>query len=262
MPALGKQYFFISSLEKGMRVLELLAETGPLSVSEVAAHLGYNRAAGHRFLATFKELGYLEQTEDNRYQLTFKLFILGQTMVSRFDIRAMARPLMTELSAAFGETINLGRLEGRGVLHIDKIDSTEVLRMDSPVGSHAPVYCTAMGKVILAFLPKKERECILNKLDMKIHGPHTITSPDALLAECQAIRSNGFAVDNEELAKGLRCVAAPIFDSTGTPRFAISVAGPTSRINRGRMKKIQNEVQRVCQTLSTMLGNSAITHPS
>lgn len=258
MPATGAKYFFISSLAKGLKVLELLSEHDELSVSEVAHRLGYNRASSHRFLATLKDLGYVEQTAENQYRLTLKLFRLGTRMADRFEIRPLARPLMLELSRAFWETINLGCLEGVEVLHIDKIDSTEVLRMDTPVGSLAPAYCTSMGKAILAFLPKDERERILSAMELRPHGPKTITSKEALEIEFKKIRASGYAVDNEELAKGLRCVGAPIFDHTGIPRYSISVAGPVARITQARVKEIQQEVRRVCRALSQELGNATL----
>ena len=176
-------------------------------------------------------------------------------VVDRFKIRQAARPLMSELSQAFKETINLGYLDGSKVLHIDKIDSPEVLRMDSLLGSRAPAYCTALGKSILAFLPDAERDRILDTIELKPRGPKTITSKKALQKELAKIRHKGYAVDNEELSKGLRCVAAPIFDHTGMSCFSISVAGPVSRETRSRVKEIQKQVRRVCRTLSQEFGN-------
>jgi DNA-binding IclR family transcriptional regulator len=255
MPAAGEKYFFVSSLAKGLKVLELLSENEALSVSEVARHLGYNRAGSHRFLATLKELGYVEKTAENHYRLTYKIFRMGTRVVDRFKIRQAARPLMSELSQAFKETINLGYLDGSEVLHIDKIDSPEVLRMDSLLGSRAPAYCTALGKSILAFLPDADRDRILDTIELKPRGPKTITSKKALQKELAKIRRKGYAVDNEELSKGLRCVAAPIFDHTGMSCFSISVAGPVSRVTRSRVKEIQKEVRRVCRTLSQEFGN-------
>ncbi|MCF8063305.1 MAG: IclR family transcriptional regulator [Deltaproteobacteria bacterium] len=257
MAATGEKYFFVSSLAKGLNVLELLAEHGELSVSEAAHHLGYNRAGSHRFLATLRELGYVEQTARNRYRLSLKLFRLGTAVAGRFEILRMARPLMNELAQAFNETVNLGYLDVSEVLHIDKIDSPEVLRMDSPVGSRAPAYCTGLGKAILAFLPDDERDRILETTVFQPHGPKTITSRKALIKELEKTRVNGYAVDNEELCKGVRCVAAPVFDHTGMSRFAISVAGPITRVTSARVKEIQKEVRRVCRTLSQALGNAA-----
>lgn len=251
-----KKYFHINSLEKGTKVLELLAEKGELSVTKVAEHLGLNRTGSHRFLATLRELGYVEKNLDNRYQLTFKMLELGMKMANRFEIRREARSYMQQLSIAFRETVNLGFRDGLEILHLDKIDSLEILRMDSPVGSRAPAYCTALGKASLAFLPKNELDALLNGVKLKSYGPNTITSKDKLRHELKKIRNQGYAIDNEELAFGLRCVAAPIFDHTGLPRYSISVAGPTMRLTEKRAQQIQKKIKRVCDELSKRLGDS------
>jgi DNA-binding transcriptional ArsR family regulator len=104
MPVSGEKYFFIGSLAKGIKIMELLAEQKQLTVSGVAKLLGSNRAASHRFLATLRELGYVEKDEEDRYRLTFKVFELGMKVANRFEIRQIARPLMQELALAFRET--------------------------------------------------------------------------------------------------------------------------------------------------------------
>ena len=249
-----KKYFHINSLDKGTKVLELLADKGELSVTKVAEHLGLNRTGSHRFLATLRELGYVEKNKDSRYQLTFKILELGMKMANRFEIRREARPYMQELSLAFRETVNLGIRDGLEILHLDKIDSLEILRMDSPVGSRAPAYCTALGKANLAFLPEKELDDLLNGVKLKPYGPNTITSKKMLRQELEKIRNQGYAVDNEELAYGLRCVAAPIFDHTGLPRYSISVAGPAMRLTEKSVQQIQKTIRKFCNELSRRLG--------
>jgi len=149
-----KRYYQIASLEKGVKVLELLADQKALTVSQVAVSLGLNRAASHRFLATLKDLGYVEKNDDNRYQLTFRVLELGMKVVNRSEVRQEARDFMQELARISNETVNLGYFDGRQILHLDKIDSCEILRIDAPLGSRTPAYCTALGKAILAHLPR------------------------------------------------------------------------------------------------------------
>jgi len=257
MPAQGKQYFFISSLEKGLRVLELLAEKQALTVSEVARHLDTNRAGSHRFLATLRELGYVEKDAEERYHLTYRVVELGMKVVNRHEILRVVRPYLLELSAAFNETVNLGHFDGADVLHLDKIDSKEILRMDSEIGSRAPAYCTALGKAVLAFLPEEEFNRYLKETRLKAHGPNTITSRRKLRAEVEQIRSTGYAVDNEELAPGLRCVSAPVYDHTGRAGYALSVSGPTLRMTLERIEAMHPVVVRICRRLSEKLGCNA-----
>ena len=255
MPAKGEKYFYISSIAKGIRTLELLAEKEKLSVSDVAKHLGFDRTGSHRHLATLKELGYVEQDEANRYQLTSKLFELGSKYANRFEIRNIARPYMEKLSNAFNETTNLGLFIDNEILHIDKIDSTEILRIDSPLGTRAPAYCTALGKAILSVLPSDELDAYLNEIKLKRHGPNTITSQKKLRIELEETLKRGFAIDNEELATGLCCIASTVFNNADRARYAISLSIPTARFSEKQVDKIQNLVKSVCRELSEKLGN-------
>jgi DNA-binding IclR family transcriptional regulator len=241
--------------------MELLAEQKQLTVSGVAKLLGTNRAASHRFLATLRELGYVEKDEDDRYRLTFKIFEIGMKVAKRFEIGQIARPLMQELALASGETVNLGHFDGKAVLHIDKIDSREILRMDFPIGSRAPAYCTALGKAVLAFLPREEFERFLSRTTLKPHGPNTITTKKRFRLAIDDIRHRGYAVDDEELSAGLRCVAAPVFDHTGRVTYAVSVSGPSLRMTPKRIEDIHPLVQKICRRLSQQLGSTTPENP-
>jgi DNA-binding IclR family transcriptional regulator len=253
MAAKKEKYYQIASLEKGIRVLELLSDQNELTVSSVAAKLGFNRAASHRFLATLRDLGYVEKNENHRYHLTFKIMEMGMKMASRFEIRTEARCHMQELSRAFNETVNLGYWKGQKVLHLDKIDSPEILRIDTPLGSWAPAYCTALGKSILAYLPRDELEAYLKGVKLVPHSPRTIISKKKLRQELIKVLQQGYALDDEELSAGLRCVAAPVFDHTGHVRYALSVSAPSSRMTQETILKVQQKIRDVCQRLSAKL---------
>jgi DNA-binding IclR family transcriptional regulator len=255
MPAKGEKYFFISSLGKGLRVLELLAEKKELGVSDVARYLGSNRSGSHRVLATLKELGYVEKNKNKHYRLTFKIMEMGFKHVSRLEIRQIVRPHMEQLSKAFNETINLGYFDGQDIFHVDKIDSSEILRIDSPLGSKAPAYCTALGKSILAFLPQADLKAYLSSVRLKPHGPNTITSKKKLLEELTHIRQTGIAVDNEELSPDLRCVACNIFSHNRLFPYAISVSGPAFRHTDERIEQIKVFLKEQCKKISEKLGD-------
>lgn len=256
MPAAGEKYYFISSLAKGMRVIEFLTEHKARTVSEVAEHLGTNRAGSHRLLATLRELGYVEKVDASRYGLTFKLLEEAMKFAGRFEIRRIARSYMLELSSAFRETVNLGYWDGKVITHLDKIDSREILRMDSGIGTRESAYCTALGKAVLAFLPAEELQGYLDTVKLAPRGPKTITSADRLRKELENIRNCGYAVDDEELCSGLRCVGAPVFDYTDRPTYAVSVAGPAARVTEEKIETIQVLLRSVCTRLSEHLGRS------
>jgi DNA-binding IclR family transcriptional regulator len=212
MPSIGKKYYFVSSLAKGLRVLELLAANGDMSASRMAGCLNTSRAASHRFLTTLRDLGYVEKTEEGRFRLTFKVVELGMKKLDGFEIRHIAHPFMQEIALAFGETVNLGHWDGNAIVHLDKINSREVLRLDVGMGAAAPAYCTGLGKAILAFLNDRELDAYLQSTTLKALSPKTITSRKRLRVDIADIRRRGYAIDDEELSLGLRCVAVPVFD--------------------------------------------------
>ena len=252
-----EKYYFVSSLAKGLRILELLAENKEMSASQVARVFNTHRAATHRFLATLRDLGYVEKTPEGHFGLTFKVFSLGMQKLDSFEIRHTAHPFMQELALAFKETVNLGQWDGTHAVQIDKINSTEILRLDLGVGAYAPAYCTGLGKAILAFLPREEFQAYLESVELKAFSPNTITSAEKMKSEAARIRRLGYAVDNEELSIGLRCVAAPVFDYSGYPAYALSVSGPTQRMAKTKIQTMKDQLLSVCQRFSRQIGAPA-----
>ena len=249
-----RPYYKINSVEKTMKILELLAEKGELSVAEAAAKLGMNRSTCHRFLVTLRELGYVVQNHLSHYRLSFRIYELGMKVVDRLQVRQIAYPYLQELSSLFNETTNLGYWANNEIVQIDKIDSTEILRIDPGIGSRVPAYCTALGKAILPFLPDEELNSFLKSVPLEAMTPNTITSKKELIRELENIRKQGFAVDREELSIGLRCVASPVFDYTNYPSYSVSVAGPSSRMTKEKITVMKKQVKRVGRELSKNLG--------
>ncbi len=251
-----KAYYKVSSLERGLKVLELLGQKGSLSVSDVAAQLGMHRSASHRFLATLRELGYVVQDSSLRYRLSFRLFELGMAMVNALGIRQIARPFLEELAQISNETVNLGYWDGKEIVYIDKVKSREMLLMDLAIGTRVPTYCSAMGKAILAFRPADDQRAFVDSTPLKALTPKTNTDPKRLLLEMAKIREKGFAVDEEEMVMGIRCLAAPVFLYSEQPEYAISLSGPKSRLTDERMARLSKEVKRVSEELSRRLGRN------
>jgi DNA-binding IclR family transcriptional regulator len=254
-----KKYYQISSLEKGIKILELLAEQKALTVTAVADRLGINRAGSHRFLATLRDLGYVEKDQDNRYQLTFRVLEMGMKVAQRFEIRREARSFMQELAAIFKETVNLGFWDGMDILHLDKIDSPEILRIDAPLWSKTPAYCTALGKAILAHLSEEELNHYLKTVRFVPHGPKTILSKKQLRKDLKETFERGFAMDDEELAHGLHCIAAPVFDHTAQTRYAMSISIPSMRLPRVGLENLAAKIREACLRLSMRLGYRPIS---
>ena len=252
MSETGKKYYQISSLEKGLKALEAIVENGELTITRAAALLKLNRASAHRFITTLRDLGYVRKNQHNHYEATFKLLELGMRQADKFEIRRMAKPHMRDMAASFDETVNLGLLDQGQVVYLDKVESREILRMDSGVGTTCRPQATALGKAMLAFLPDDELEEHFRAAEWVALTPNTIVSPDQLRQELAKIRRQGYAVDNEELAQGLYCLAAPIFDFNGYPPYALSVSGPVGRLKP--MKDLPGCLMETTTRLSAQLG--------
>lgn len=248
-----KKYYQIGSLEKGLHILEAIIEHGELTVTNAAAILGLNRASAHRFITTLRDLGYVRKNQHNNYEATFKMLELGMKQADKFEVRRMAKPFMRELAAMFDETINLGVLDRDKIVYLDKVESKELLRMDTGVGTSCQAHVTALGKAMLAFLPDAELESYIARMQpTPAYTPTTITTPEALRKAIAKVKKKGFAVDNEELADGLFCVGVPVFDFNNHPVYALSISGPTHRIKP--LKLLPPKLIECAARLSTQLG--------
>jgi len=193
--------------------------------------------------------------DSNRYRLGLHLYDLGCQALDHVNIRDEARPLMTRVAYEVGETVHLALLDRAEVLYIERVESQRSLTMGSKLGARNPVYCTALGKAILAFSPESEVDGVLAGSRLEARTRNTITKVLALKRELERIRERGYAIDDEEIEEGVRCVAAPILDASDCAVAAISVSGPSSRIHSDRYQLIGKTVMKAAFELSTKLGH-------
>ena len=171
----------------------------------------------------------------------------------------MSRPILEELWRESGETVNLGALAGREVLYLDVLESPHNFRLASKVGMRRPVHCTGLGKAILAWTPASFREELIAAAKLEKLTSHSITRTSELIAEIARVQRRGYAIDNEEVELGARCVAAPILDSSGSVVAGISVSGPVTRMSRTRTSEMAQAVKRAALEISHRLGYSGGT---
>jgi IclR family transcriptional regulator, pca regulon regulatory protein len=218
------------SLERGLAILSAFDSDRPLiGVSELSRELALSRSTAHRYIATLARLGYLQQDPDSkRYRLGPKVLDLGFSAINSMDVREISAPHLRRLSDETGHTVNLAILDGTDVVYIERCRTAQPGQRDIDlnlhVGARLPAYCTAMGKAILAFVPEDRREAIIERIDFVSRGPNTITDPAEFRAELERIRVSGFAVNDEELAYGLRSIAAPIQAHSGEVLAALNLA--------------------------------------
>ncbi|HEX4990061.1 MAG TPA: IclR family transcriptional regulator [Candidatus Binatia bacterium] len=226
-----------------------------LSVSEIGAKTGLHRSTAHRILMALEYNDLIKQNPSTgKYHLGIKLFKLGHQAVSQLNLREICRPFLSRLMNDTKETIHLAVLDDDQVLYLDKVEGPHALRMPSRVGRYIPTYCTSLGKAMLSCLDDQEVKSILRRQTLKPHTENTVKNINQLLADLGSVRKRGYAVDNEEIEIGLRCVGAPLRDYTGGMVGAISVAAPSARLSEKNTPVIGRMVIAIAAGISEKLG--------
>jgi IclR family transcriptional regulator, KDG regulon repressor len=246
----------IKVLNKTFSVLEiLLNNNAPMSMTEISAKLDFYPSTIHRILDTLKYGGYVEQDPTNqRYQLGLKLLELGMAKLHQIDLVREATPHLRDLAKKCDETVHLGILENNNVLYLAKEETSQAIRMISYVGKTAPLHCTGLGKVLLAYLTLRERNRILNMVNLTRLTTNTITNKKKLEEELDKIEKEGFALDRGENELDVRCIAAPVKNYQGRVIAAVSISSPSYRINEENQNQLKEELVAACQKISYHLG--------
>jgi IclR family transcriptional regulator, pca regulon regulatory protein len=253
---------YSQSLERGLAILSTFTSNRPLlGVSELARAVDLSRSTAHRYVATLAELGYLQQDSATRkYRLGSRVLDLGFAAINSMELRQIAAPHLQELSDATGHTVNMAILDGADIVYVERCRSSQQgqrdIDLDLHVGSRLPAYCTSMGKVLLAFLPEDDVGGVLDRIDFVHRGPNTIGTKTALRAELAQVRASGVAVNNEELAYGLRSVAVPVRTQAGEVVAAINLAAHRSFVSMEELVvRLRPALERAAAQISVRLGH-------
>jgi DNA-binding IclR family transcriptional regulator len=244
-----------TTVAKAFAILDMLAtkSEGGTSLKEVSSHLGTSKSTAHRYLTTLEELAVVERDEKDHFRLGLKLIELAGAFLSDHNLRNVSEPFLSEVAAQTQETVHLAVPSMNEVVYIAKVDSPHSIRMDSRIGVRMPMYCTSLGKAILAHYPLDRVGEIIRE-GIPARTLHTITSSQALRAELERVRAQGFATDDQENEIGVRCVGAPIFDYTTKVIGAISVSGPASRLSKERCLELGPLVKDAALEVSRRMG--------
>ena len=222
------------SLERGLAVLCVFTPDRPaLGISELARELALTRSTTHRYVATLASLGFLDQdTSTRKYRLGPRVLDLGFSVLGSLELREIAAPYLRRLTDTTGHTSNLAIRDDTDVILIDRVRGRpgryHHLEFTLHTGSRIPAYCSATGKVLLAYLPHPDLEQLLERIDLIQRGPRTVTGKKALLAELDQVRRTGIAINDEELESALRSIAAPVRARSGEVVAAVNVSIPWS----------------------------------
>jgi IclR family transcriptional regulator, KDG regulon repressor len=244
----------VSAAARVLAVLESMSRARSIGLEELSRGVGLAKPTVYRFLQTLQSLGYARRIEGDRWAITLKMFNVGSRALDHLDLHAAARPVAEELADELGETVHMGVLEGDSAVYVLKIESKYTIRMFSRVGRRIPLYCTAIGKVLLAFSDADARKAALEDVKLVAHAPKTITKRSALDAELRKIRSQGFAMDDEEHEEGIKCIGAPVFDREGSLAAALSASWPAFRFEASDQSRSAAAVKAAAGRISEALG--------
>jgi IclR family pca regulon transcriptional regulator len=255
---------YSQSLERGLAILSAFRSGRPLlGISELGRDVGLSRSTTHRYVATLAALGYLEQDgSTKKYRLGPRVLDLGFSAINSMELREVAAPHLRELSDATGYTANMAILDDLDIVYVERCRSSRAkqreIDLNLHVGARLPAYCTSLGKVLLAFLPAEQQRDRVQRITFTRRGPNTLTTRPAFVAELKRIRADGFAINNEELAYGLRSIAAPLLTHDGVAGAAINLAVHSTMLSLDDLvRRLSPRLLQTAREVSERLGYRA-----
>lgn len=245
----------IGSVAKALDILTLFSKSHPvLTLAEISRRLEMPKSTAHHLLTTLAAYGFIEQTGDGAYALGKSLIPLTQHVLVNVELRDRAAPLLRSLADSCDESVYLTVRDGDAVLYIYAIESSQRLLARTAVGDRAPLYCTSVGKAVLAWLPLDEVERLLQAAPLTAFTRYTLADPAALQADLEATRQRGYSLDNQEHELNTFCVGAPIFAADGSVVGACSVSGRDSQIIGARLPALAEQIVGTAQEISRRMG--------
>jgi DNA-binding IclR family transcriptional regulator len=220
----------VKSADRALAILDTVAERGSLRFNELVSQLGLPRSSAHGLLQTLVDRGWLDlDAETRRYTIGLRAWHVGQAYTGHGDLLAIAKPVMDRLAHDVGETVQLARLDGLENVYIAISESAQPMRLASRVGARLYAHATGIGKALLAQLPPDEAKTLIRSAPLPRFTANTITDPDVLDGVLDEVRVRGYAVDDEEVLVGCRCVAVPLTDDGRGLVTGLSVTAPSAR---------------------------------
>ena len=244
------------SLGRGLRMLEVVAASGgSATLSEAARRANLARSTAHYVMQTLVGLGYLRQDRDSHaYELAAKVFMLAGRTWSAEQLAEIALPFLADVCHTTGESANIAMLRDGLVTLVAKRDADGPVRVVQDVGARRPLHCTALGKVLVAWLPQGELNGVLDGIHFGRFTAKTIVRRAEFERELRRVRSAGYAIDDEEFIPGVRCIAAPVFSYTEEVVAALGAIGPRHRMTQQKLRECGPLVQKRARELSHRLG--------
>jgi DNA-binding IclR family transcriptional regulator len=250
----------VQTIERASSILDILGQSPQgISIRELSDKIKLPKGTTHRLLSSLSYFGYVRQDPKTRnYLLGLKLVELGQLLLGQLDLRKEAEPFLRDLAERTKETVHLVFLDRNEIVYIDKVETDQNpsgLKMASRVGLRNPAHSSAVGKVLLAHFSEEELKNFIKEKGLAKRTENTIVDPAQLKDHLKSVRAQGYAIDDEENEKGIRCVAAPIYNEVGKTVAALSISGPAFRITKKVIQEsLRKEVMETALKISQRLG--------
>lgn len=247
----------VQSVIRASKILKAFsAEKYELSITELSEIVDLPVSSVYRIVASLESERLIEQDlESKRYHLGLEVFMLGRGVLNHMGLGWDALPNIKRLADLTGETVNMGALRRGNVVYLQRIETEHLVRANLPLVG-VPAHCTAIGKILLAYLTDEELEELVSKEGLEPYGPNTITSLDELKKELQKTRERGFSIDDEEFGANVRCIGAPIRDRNGSVIAGIAISAPASRLSYERLEALEKPILETAERISQGVGYS------
>ncbi len=246
----------VQTLDRALDIIELLSlEKEGLGVTEIGERAGLHKSTVHRLLNSLAERGYIEkQLKSDSYKLGLKFIEVSSLFLNHLELKTEALPYLRTLAGKTGQPVHLAILRDDEAVYIEKVDVRNSIRMYSQIGRRVPLHCSAIGKCLVFGLSKKETNNIIDKMVFKKYTGNTILDKSKYINELSFVAENGWAADNEEHEKNIRCIAAPVYDYTGEVIAAVSTSGDKSIISIHKDEQISRAVMETAGDISKRMG--------
>ena len=245
----------VGVISKILRILEAIQAAGvPLPLREICQQTKINKTTAYRFVSHLEREGYLFRDNAGRYSFAMKLLHLAAHIDPQVALREIARPFLRDLWEATSETVSFAVLDRTEVLYLEVLESPRVFRLASKAGFRRPVYSTALGKALTAFLSPEKRKEIWGGQKFETFTPHTVNDMRQFEKELEKVRRLGYAIDDEESVLGARCLGVPVLSHLQEAVASISVSGPTTRLDLSKIPNIVEQLQKASRSISERMG--------
>ena len=246
----------MKSLHKALDIIDAVSKLGSAGIREISSKTGFPPATTHRIASTLVKRRFFNQDPVTKnYSLSLRFLELGTKVQQQFDLPSIARPHLQKLMSETGESANLAIGDDDSVVYLDQVQNdNSMLKIFTRLGTRVPLYSTGVGKMLLSRWSETELDAYLKRTQLTPYTPYTLVSRTQILKELDRISTRGFAVDNQEMEEGVRCVAALVFDHRQQVTAAVSISGAAMRITPDRIENFGEKVKKCALDISQDLG--------